>query len=191
MNGLMSITIVLSRWLDMSKRLCSINFKLFGVGLIQSFWAFVEYSCSISDITRLIEHNVDRVCWVLKDSFLNVTADSINLLQFLLMMSSKLSVSNMLIPVFKNIWCCKHLLLPGFEDMLLNLPDSFPHNLHNGWSGFFLYILLGVIFSVTIFSLFILSANVLNRLVVLIWSLQNLIWIISALAFFSAKSECS
>ena len=36
-NGLMSIMIVFSRWLGMSELLYSINFKLFLVGLIQSF----------------------------------------------------------------------------------------------------------------------------------------------------------
>ena len=175
MNGLMSIIIVLSRWLDMSELLCSINFKLFLVGLIQSLWSFAECSCSVGDIMCLIEHDVDRVCWVLKHSLLNVTTDSINLSQFRQIVSDTLSVSNMLIPVVKNIWCCKHLLLPGFENILLNLLDTFPHNLHNRWSGFLLYIFLGVIFSVTVFSLFILSANVLNRVVAVIWSFQNLI----------------
>ena len=93
-NGLMSIMIVLSRWLDMSELLYSINFKLFLVGLIQSFWTFVECSCTIGDIARLIENDVDRMCWVLKLSFLNVTADSINILEFRQIMSDKLSVSN-------------------------------------------------------------------------------------------------
>ena len=93
-NGLMSIMIVLSRWLDMSELLYSINFKLFLVGLIQSFWTFVECSCTIGDIARLIENDVDRMCWVLKLSFLNVTADSINILEFQQIMSDKLSVSN-------------------------------------------------------------------------------------------------
>ena len=93
-NGLMSIMIVLSRWLDMSELLYSINFKLFLVGLIQSFWIFVECSCTIGDIARLIENDVDRMCWVLKLSFLNVTADSINILEFRQIMSDKLSVSN-------------------------------------------------------------------------------------------------
>ena len=36
-NGLMSIMIVLSRWLHMSELLYSINFKVFLVSLIQSF----------------------------------------------------------------------------------------------------------------------------------------------------------
>ena len=93
-NGLMSIMIVLSRWLDMSELLYSINFKLFLVGLIQSFWTFVECSCTIGDIARLIENDVDRMCWVLKLSFLNVTADSINILEFRQIMSDKLSVSS-------------------------------------------------------------------------------------------------
>ena len=93
-NGLMSIMIVLSRWLGMSELLYSINFKLFLVGLIQSFWTFVECSCTIGDIARLIENDVDRMCWVLKLSFLNVTADSINILEFRQIMSDKLSVSN-------------------------------------------------------------------------------------------------
>ena len=61
-NGLMPIIIVLSRWLDMSELLCSINFKPFLVSLVQSFWTFVECSFSIGDITRLIEHDVNRVC---------------------------------------------------------------------------------------------------------------------------------
>ena len=93
-NGLMSIMIVLSRWLDMSELLYSINFKLFLVGLIQSFWTFAECSCTIGDIARLIENDVDRMCWVLKLSFLNVTADSINILEFRQIMSDKLSVSS-------------------------------------------------------------------------------------------------
>ena len=93
-NGLMSIMIVLSRWLGMSELLYSINFKLFLVGLIQSFWTFVECSCTIGDIARLIENDVDRMCWVLKLSFLNVTADSINILEFRQIMSDKLSFSN-------------------------------------------------------------------------------------------------
>ena len=115
---------------------CSVNFKLFLVGLLQLFWTFVQCSCSIGDVACLIEHDVDRVCWILKPSFLNVTTDSINFLQFRQIISDKLSVSNILIPVVNNMSCCKHLLLPHFENILLNLLHSFPHNLHNRSSGF-------------------------------------------------------
>ena len=61
-NGLMSIIIALKRWLEMSEFLCSRNFKLFLVGLINPFRAVVECFFSIGNITRLIEHDADRMC---------------------------------------------------------------------------------------------------------------------------------